>query len=435
MTAWYTHVNGLPANQTKAIAAIVRAELDAIAASWALLPVPQAISGGYPNYAADTGTTNALAISVGNNVTAFADGMTFQVKALNNVTGATTIAVTGASLIGTVDVVRPDATVLQSGDWLAGQVGQISYNSTISKFMLAGARGQAGTINGVASGTVDLLTGSNIASAGTVNLDTATGNRVHVTGTTTITAVTLTRGPRTVIFDGALTLTHHATNNNLPGAANITTAAGDRAIYESDGTTVYCIAYIKKDGTAVVELPTGSTVLAVGTASNSTSIDFTSGIDGTYLEYECHLVNLIPASGATMLFRTSSNAGSTWASTLGDYVANALTMTTAGGAVGTFGSTSAAHITLSGGGAAISNSAQSGGLNGVVKIFNPAGTAGYKQVTFSVSLSSDATTGLTMVNGSGSRQTTSAVNGFRFILDSGNITSGTIILVGLRKTV
>ena len=94
--------------------------------------------------------------------------------------------------------------------------------------------------------------GTAIASASTINLDTATGNRVHITGTTTITAVTLTRGPRTVIFDGILTLTHNATTNNLPGAANITTAAGDRAIYESDGTTVYCVSYIKASGVAVV---------------------------------------------------------------------------------------------------------------------------------------------------------------------------------------
>lgn len=115
-----------------------------------------------------------------------------------------------------------------------------------------GATGATGTFGGTANSTAELLTGSNIVSASTINLDTATGNRVHITGTTTITAVTLTRGPRTVIFDGVLTLTHHATNNNLPGGANITTAAGDRATYESDGTTVYCVSYIKANGLAVV---------------------------------------------------------------------------------------------------------------------------------------------------------------------------------------
>ncbi|SFB74006.1 hypothetical protein SAMN05216344_102159 [Polaromonas sp. OV174] len=94
----------------------------------------------------------------------------------------------------------------------------------------------------------NLATGAAIASAATINLDAATGNRVHITGTTTITAVTLTRGPRTLVFDGVLTLTHHATNNSLPGGANIATAAGDRAIYESDGAVVYCVLYTKANG-------------------------------------------------------------------------------------------------------------------------------------------------------------------------------------------
>jgi hypothetical protein len=101
------------------------------------------------------------------------------------------------------------------------------------------------------TGAQEWASGTAIASASTINLNTSTGNRVHITGTTTITAVTLTRGPRTVIFDGILTLTHNSTTNNLPGAANITTAAGDRAIYESDGTTVYCVSYIKASGQAV----------------------------------------------------------------------------------------------------------------------------------------------------------------------------------------
>jgi hypothetical protein len=123
----------------------------------------------------------------------------------------------------------------------------------------------------VPNGPIEALTGASIASASTVNLDSATGSRVHVTGVTTITAVTLTKGPRTVIFDGILTLTHHATNNNLPGATNITTAAGDRAIYESDGTTVYCVSYNRASGVAVA----GGTVTnqaTMETASNNTEI-------------------------------------------------------------------------------------------------------------------------------------------------------------------
>lgn len=95
-------------------------------------------------------------------------------------------------------------------------------------------------------GAMDWVKGADIASpaGGTINLTTATGNAVHVTGTNAITAVTLGSGMwRLVIFDGALTLTHHATTNNLPGGGNITTAANDRALYWADGTTVYCVAY------------------------------------------------------------------------------------------------------------------------------------------------------------------------------------------------
>ena len=123
-------------------------------------------------------------------------------------------------------------------------------------------------ITSLSADVVDINTGANIASASTINLNTATGNRVHVTGTTTITAVTLTRGPRTVIFDDVLTLTHHATTNNLPGAANITTAAGDRAIYESDGTTVFCVNYIKASGTAVT--PSGGITTTATITGNTT---------------------------------------------------------------------------------------------------------------------------------------------------------------------
>lgn len=80
--------------------------------------------------------------------------------------------------------------------------------------------------------------GSDIASASTVDLSTATGNFVHITGTTTITALgTVAAGQVFVlVFDGALTFTHNGTSLILPAAANITTAAGDIAIMVSEGS-------------------------------------------------------------------------------------------------------------------------------------------------------------------------------------------------------
>jgi hypothetical protein len=97
--------------------------------------------------------------------------------------------------------------------------------------------------------------GSDIASSGTTDLATATGDFVDVTGTTTITALgTAPAGyPVTVRFTGALTLTHNGTSLILPGSANITTADGDAAIFRSLGSGNWkCVSYTKQDGTPVV---------------------------------------------------------------------------------------------------------------------------------------------------------------------------------------
>ena len=72
--------------------------------------------------------------------------------------------------------------------------------------------------------------GSDVASADPLVLGTD-GNYMDVTGTTGFSSITVSAGRFFVLqFDGALTLTHHSTNLNLPGGANITTVAGDRLI-------------------------------------------------------------------------------------------------------------------------------------------------------------------------------------------------------------
>ncbi len=121
----------------------------------------------------------------------------------------------------------------------------------------------------MAGAAFNAAVGANIASAATINLTTATGNFTHITGTTTISAVTLGAGMcRTVIFDGSLLLDFHPTNNNLPGALAITTAAGDRAVYWSDGTTVYCVSYTRASGLPLVGgVNPGSFVFHAGTSA------------------------------------------------------------------------------------------------------------------------------------------------------------------------
>ena len=70
--------------------------------------------------------------------------------------------------------------------------------------------------------------GSDVASAGALTLGTD-GNFFDITGTTAITSIgTLGIGSLVRLqFDGALTLTHHATDLILPSGQNIITKAGD----------------------------------------------------------------------------------------------------------------------------------------------------------------------------------------------------------------
>ena len=135
-----------------------------------------------------------------------------------------------------------------------------------------------------------------IASAATTDLSTTTSENVSVTGTTTITALgTIQAGAlRYVNFAGALTLTHNATSLILPGAANITTAAGDCAEFISLGSGNWrCINYTKASGQAVVAPAAGVTSITAGngltggtiTSSGTIALDMYTGTSSTNTSY------------------------------------------------------------------------------------------------------------------------------------------------------
>ena len=107
--------------------------------------------------------------------------------------------------------------------------------------------------------TLDLLLatgtakkGGDIASASPLVIDTD-GDYFDVTGTTGFAAMTVAVDRQfTLQFDGALIMTHHATNLDLPGEANITTVAGDVAVFQSTvANQVQCISYTRAAGTPV----------------------------------------------------------------------------------------------------------------------------------------------------------------------------------------
>lgn len=117
-----------------------------------------------------------------------------------------------------------------------------------------------------------------VASAATTDLGGAAGNAVRITGTTTITALgTAQSGARRhVTFSGALTLTHNGTSLILPGAANIVTAAGDTAEFESlGGGSWRCMEYNRASGIA---LPAVGNVLAAPVVGKYVALNWNSTI-------------------------------------------------------------------------------------------------------------------------------------------------------------
>jgi len=119
--------------------------------------------------------------------------------------------------------------------------------------------------------------GSDIASASTIT-PASTGYQFDVTGTTSITTIASTNSwdGRLIAlqFDGALTLTHSSTLY-LPGAANITTAAGDVALFlQRSSGSWQCISYSRKSGNVTINATSSGAALTIG---------YPTGYKGLYL--------------------------------------------------------------------------------------------------------------------------------------------------------
>jgi hypothetical protein len=100
--------------------------------------------------------------------------------------------------------------------------------------------------------------GSDVASANDMTLG-SDGNFFDITGTTTINTIAA-KGLGTFVvlqFDGVLQLTHSA-DLFLPTAGNITTAAGDIAVFWEYATGDWrCVSYTRADGSALYAAASG----------------------------------------------------------------------------------------------------------------------------------------------------------------------------------
>lgn len=94
--------------------------------------------------------------------------------------------------------------------------------------------------------------GADITCAATIDLSVATGNLVHITGSTgPVTAITVASGAEyTVVWDSTPIINHNATTLILPGSANILVAAGDVWKIRGDGVGNSRVVEIQKANAA-----------------------------------------------------------------------------------------------------------------------------------------------------------------------------------------
>lgn len=189
------------------------------------------------------GSANTYTITYSPALAAYVDGERYSFRVAADNTGAATLNINGLGATTIKKMSSAGKTDLAAGDLKSGQPATVEYDGT--HFVLVtplanlityatAAQAKAASSSSVAMTPSASAAGgegawADLASASTTDLGAQDVTNLRITGTTTITAFgTIDSGVRRKLrFAGALTLTHNATSLILPGAANITTVAGD----------------------------------------------------------------------------------------------------------------------------------------------------------------------------------------------------------------
>ena len=195
------------------------------------------------------GSTASASFNGSDNIT---PGVTGTLPVSNGGTGATTL--TG--------LVKGNGTsamsVAVAGTDYVVPSGSITGNASTATTLQTARTISGVSFNGSANIDIEDRLGTAIASAATTTIGTrGLGDYIHITGTTTITSFGTAAAAgvrRTLIFDGALTLTHNATSLICPGAANIVTIAGTIIEVVAETTANWRVASITHPSLSMAEL-------------------------------------------------------------------------------------------------------------------------------------------------------------------------------------
>ena len=239
------------------------------------------------------------------------------------------------------------------------------------------------------------------------------------------TSTVINQGANNVLDDGDLGVTVQAYDAGLTDIAAL--AVTDGNIIVGNGTN-----WVAESGaTARTSLGVGDVFIETKSASNSTSIDFTTGIGSTYNRYVIHYSGVIPATNGDFLAsRVSTDGGSTFIAT-SDYLHASGYQDSSGGS-GVF--TSAGTATSFKIAETVSSSAVQG-VDGWIEFSMPSSTARRKGFGWK----SEWHNGTNYLHATGGGQCAAAavetgnIDAIRFLFSTGNITSGEFTLYAYTK--
>ena len=202
-------------------------------------------------------------------------------------------------------------------------------------------------------------------------------------------------------------------------------------IFLYDGTQFQIINYEQAGQ------PSGLVPLATATASATTNLDFTGLITSEFNAYLYIVEHLRPSvDGAGLNIRTSTNNGSTWDSTSGDYSCIREIVHISGGGVTNvddyLSGASGTNIAAIGTSVGIGNAATEG-VSGFFTVVNPLNTARYKPIEGRLSFQKTDGT-VCKSNFTGQRIDAADIDAVRVYPSSGNWTSGKIHMLGYNIT-
>lgn len=178
----------------------------------------------------------------------------------------------------------------------------------------------------------------------------------------------------------------------------------------------------------------GRYLLETIVASNDATVEFTTGIDDTYDRYEIEMISVIPATDSVNLhLKTSSDGGSTFDSGASDYAyVVRYTYEFSGGDVNTATSSSSSLINYLSGNANVGN-ASGESLHVRLNINDPSNSSTKTIMEYVATKVGAAGTHLYDHNvGTIVRKEDAIVDAIQFYFSSGNISSGTFKLYGIK---